>query len=540
MKEFADLISAVTFLLLVAAVVLFIIRPPEALRKLFAALGEAGSGLRKLRVGNVEAELAPDSSAPSPPTSSPTAELVAPPSERVESQPPATTADATTASATEQDLFWRAVGLAHDGNYQQALAEVREAGAPSEKTKRWRLAFIQQIAADQGSTRAFLDLQQTLTEDPTNADVRQLVATAFAERGEASRAEELLREGITIASSGEDQIKLIIAITALFRTAKRHDEAIKMLRTALGVPTELHLRSKLLVALAETYRYSTPPDLAAAFCAYELALQSEPGDTETRFALAYAYSEADQNAMAFHHYYNELLTRQPLNTTARNNAGVSARELKLPMMATRLQRQASESGNTLASSNLAFELIRIGFIDEARQVLQGAKANANPHARIALAEAEITTATSTEEQHLQIIERNSQTMSAWRQRIGRAFLEDLESPEAASGNYRGVSLSLELRITTNGMADGLLIVGNSPTRVTITGRLRGRVILYTWKTERPTDGSYYWPEDGHGVLLVSGNTIVGYRQKGASQDSFNLGTLVEFEGTRTEQNQVGA
>jgi hypothetical protein len=281
-----------------------------------------------------------------------------------------------------------------------------------------------------------------------------------------------------------------------------------------------------------------PTDINAAFAMYELALLANPGDTDARFAAAYAYHQHGQSAMSFFHYYESLGHKS--DSAARNNAGVSARALKLPITATRLQRQAAEDGYTLAASNLAFELIGLGFTPEAEAILAKARQQQQQHERVGLAQAQITTSQNEEEESRKTLKTNFDLMSQWRQKHARGLLS--KQPLDFGGTYRGGNATIRISTTeTAHTVEGTIFVIGGMRRSAFSGKLDGSVLDFTWKTEKPSDGSYYYPEEGHGLMIVQPPTIVGYRQKGSNRDAFDLSSLVEFSVSKAfDDNEAGA
>lgn len=317
----------------------------------------------------------------------------------------------------------------------------------------------------------------------------------------------------------------------LLRESGRSIEAVDLLKEQIERVSELHNRAIIYVALAELYQQGIPADMDSAFAMFELALLNNPGNSEARFAAAYAYQQHGQSAMAFFHYWETL--GHESDALARNNAGVAARTLKLPILATKLQRQAADGRNTLAAGNLAFELIAVGFVAEVDAILAAAKQVPNPDERVHLAEAHIITAKTNEEQSRKTLQTNYDLLTQWRQKQARAILTAYSGD--FDGSYLGGNVVLQIRASLNAI-EGTLSIAGEPRRATLTGTPNGMAVHYTWKTERPADNAWYLPEDGYGVLIFQTPIkIVGYRQKGTSRDAFDLGGFVEFTLTKSSE-----
>jgi hypothetical protein len=185
MKDAASLIYAIALLLGIVAVVSLAIRPPAAIREFTRGLREIVAAITHLKVGNIEAEMRHSDAAVATVTgtlpSIPSTASIDP--TRSDNDTRHVTPSHTSPSTTDE--VWRAVWLANERKYDEALSVVQELPAEVDATRIWRIAFIQYISANEGE-KAFPALRQTLTAHKANPSVRILVADALAERGEVS------------------------------------------------------------------------------------------------------------------------------------------------------------------------------------------------------------------------------------------------------------------------------------------------------------------------------------------------------------------
>jgi tetratricopeptide (TPR) repeat protein len=119
----------------------------------------------------------------------------------------------------------------------------------------------------------------------------------------------------------------------------------------------------MLQTLREVAELRKEHDLALA--AMERIVECEPDNRDTRFSLAYKYSERGNNDLALFHYLR--IPAQQRDALAWNNLGVAYDRFSMPAKAVDAFRQAKSRGETLAMSNLANKLIGAGFLEEARQ-----------------------------------------------------------------------------------------------------------------------------------------------------------------------------
>jgi tetratricopeptide (TPR) repeat protein len=146
-------------------------------------------------------------------------------------------------------------------------------------------------------------------------------------------------------------------------------------------------KSTLYKCLADFYKKQDNKELRAI--ALEKAVEFAETDTDLLFSLAYAYKESGEDALSLQ-TYKTVLALEPANSAALNNLGVQYSNFKLPIAAVEAYKESIELGTTLASANLAFNMLEVGLVDEAQQVLTAAKSAEDVHQNVLRAEADIT------------------------------------------------------------------------------------------------------------------------------------------------------
>src|SRR5262249_54775087 len=106
------------------------------------------------------------------------------------------------------------------------------------------------------------------------------------------------------------------------------------------------------------------------FGVLERILQFHPDDFETRFSLAFNYSEAAQNELSLLHYLK--IPYEDRGSVTWKNLGVAFDHCNLSSKSVDAYRKAEEAGETLAMSNLAQKFISSGFLCEANEVCKRA------------------------------------------------------------------------------------------------------------------------------------------------------------------------
>ncbi|HAI22500.1 TPA: hypothetical protein DCP77_00720 [Candidatus Collierbacteria bacterium] len=102
---------------------------------------------------------------------------------------------------------------------------------------------------------------------------------------------------------------------------------------------------------------------------YEKYLEYNPHDLDIRFKCAYEYSQIGEVQLALHHYLI-YLNKNKNDSTVLNNLGVIFDGEEMPSLAMEMYIKSSEQNNTLASSNLASQYLKIGLIKEASNLLR--------------------------------------------------------------------------------------------------------------------------------------------------------------------------
>jgi tetratricopeptide (TPR) repeat protein len=105
-----------------------------------------------------------------------------------------------------------------------------------------------------------------------------------------------------------------------------------------------------------------------ALAAMEYLLELNPADNETRFSVAYKYSNVDQQELALLHYLR--IPTQERDARSWNNLGVCLDSFDMPIKSVDAYRESDTKGETLAISNLAIKFLNAGFSNEAKVLLE--------------------------------------------------------------------------------------------------------------------------------------------------------------------------
>lgn len=318
-------------------------------------------------------------------------------------------------------VFWAASGeksLTALTEAVTALGELKPVVPPLE------VAELHSIALEMLTRHTqveYLDEQRKLAAQfPDSSTLEWAVADTLDRLGEyASAAESYLRAGSLAATPGDKAMALFAAGQARREAGNGADNAdLARQIEALIDPRKPDV--ELIWKAAQLWKDAG--DLDRFFAMAELVLILEPARTEERFSVAYAYGEHKRNALALHHYQS-LLKAEPTNATAWNNLGAAASALKLPAQANEAFEKARELKSTIATANLAHELIDIGHL-KAAQALCDEVANAfKDEERLLSAQSRIQSMPTEEADRAEKLVRETRVVRDFKQAWARAYLE---------------------------------------------------------------------------------------------------------------------
>ncbi|MFA6471001.1 MAG: hypothetical protein WCU00_03085 [Candidatus Latescibacterota bacterium] len=199
----------------------------------------------------------------------------------------------------------------------------------------------------------------------------------------------------------------------------------------------------------------------------ESLLDLKPDDTDTRFNLAYKYSQGNEQKLSLFHYL-----RIPENMRgggAWNNLAVQYDRLQIVGSSIKSYRKAEKAENTLAMSNIARTFYQAGFLQEAEDICMKAQNIKNFDKNIYNDLARIKEIPGEEMKKEEEIVKEVSYYSDFYKAYGRAFCKT--NPSDCIGQWEGPKCSLNLEIKGNSFIaegtyessyrSGLLALGTS-------------------------------------------------------------------------------
>lgn len=227
-------------------------------------------------------------------------------------------------------------------------------------------AYMQMLFCNKDT---FDELKALLKEHPKNSEVLEYLAKGYLNFEDSRTAAPFLEQAARCTKSTEDAIKLFGDAAFARLQLGNVDEANRLLDCAREkVAGNEELESALL--RIERKLSQETKEALRQIAAMERLLEINPADESCRFDLAYKYSEIGIEDLALHHY--SMIPYEARSGATWNNLGVAYENLGLTSKAVEAYRSSEEKGGTLASSNLAFKLLHVGFIPEAREICERA------------------------------------------------------------------------------------------------------------------------------------------------------------------------
>jgi tetratricopeptide (TPR) repeat protein len=284
-------------------------------------------------------------------------------------------------------------------------------------------------------------LEEIAKESSENAEVQRLLAKGYQEYKDYDKAAQCFEmaaqksEDVTYALSRHSE-----AILALSKAGKKEEaRAIREKMKALAPKVE---GGEAIIISAFRQVAELSGDSDDLFGLTERLLHINPSDTDARFNLAYNYSQKDQEDASLYHYLK--IPDQERGAMTWNNLGVEFDHFNLASKAVSAYRKSEELGETLAMSNLAYKLIKAGFLHEAEELSKRAMTIQGYHKNVSHAVAKIKDLPDEEKKKETEIAEKAVPLSEFYRDYGQALL--LEDQSDYIGQWQGLDCVLNVSI----------------------------------------------------------------------------------------------
>ncbi len=270
-----------------------------------------------------------------------------------------------------------------DGNYE-GVQKIYEAFLTTEEGKKntnrenWE-ALREFFLITYGKNGSIASLEKVAKKYTENSQIKQYVAQAYNDYQDYEKAAQYFMEAAEKADDEDKLARLGDATIAFFQAGNsaRFDSClVKMKNLALQVKNGEVLLINTLCKKAEIAE-----DIDHVVSLKEKLLDLKPDDSNTRFSLAYKYSQSGHENLSLFHYLR--IKPQAREGASWNNLGVQCDHFGLVNKSVNAYRKAEGFKETLAMSNLAQKYIEAGFLDEAEQICSEAVQIENYHKKVA-------------------------------------------------------------------------------------------------------------------------------------------------------------
>lgn len=287
-------------------------------------------------------------------------------------------------------------------------------------------------------------LEELAAKYRDNSEVQRYLGMGYRHYEEHEKAGQCF---IIAAERAEDNRKQLArhgdAAIAFVRAGRKEQvqEAIKKMKAL--VPQAQDGEIILINTLRQVSDIENDKDVL--FSLTERLLQLHPDDVESRFSLAYKYSQADENELSLFHYLKIPYQQRAAGTW--NNLGVQFDHCDLAGKSVEAYRKAEGLGETLAMSNLAQKLIKAGFLKEADEICNRAIKMTDYHKNIGQAISRIKAIPDDEQNKEKQVLDKARPVSEFYRDYGRAAAQNQMAEYV--GRWRGRDCELLITIKEN-------------------------------------------------------------------------------------------
>ncbi len=315
-----------------------------------------------------------------------------------------------------------------------------EMGSQKPNEKSWD-AYVEYVRLVFGKGGQLATLKRLSDENPQNSDIFSYLARAYGryqQDGESARAfENAAREAGDICV----KLKLLGEAASAHQRARNSEAAWEVIARMKSMAINTgEVETEVLSAQLKVAEIAKNDEVVIGVM--ERLLAVDPADNDTRFALAYKYSELGNEDLALFHYSKIPAVERSAITW--NNLGVAYNQLSLPAQSVTAYRQAEKMGETLAMSNLANSLVGVGFLPEAQQLCDAALAIKGFHKNVAITVGRLKEVPTEEENRETELIEKARPVSDFYKEVGRAVAK-LE-PATLAGRWQGPDSLLDVTL----------------------------------------------------------------------------------------------
>ena len=251
-------------------------------------------------------------------------------------------------------------------------------GYDSPNRETWE-AYYEYLLIRESQGGSWTKLTQLSNQYPDNQRIQKYLAQSYESVGENEMAAACYKILVLKAPDDREKMKFYAGAAINYAKVGKKQEVESLVEDLKNIASKVEQGNLLLIGSMRALSANSE-EKDDLWGLSERLLELNPGDLEARFDLAYRYSNEDKTELALFHYLKiPFQQRQPV---AWNNLGVVFETLGMPGKSINAYNFSRDSGETLAISNLAKNLIKVGFIDEAEKLCQEAMKKTDCHQNV--------------------------------------------------------------------------------------------------------------------------------------------------------------
>jgi tetratricopeptide (TPR) repeat protein len=269
--------------------------------------------------------------------------------------------------------FFLAVAFSGNANSEDDILDAyaaSEVGKDPYKKQAWD-AFCQWARILFGKSTTLLTLLKLSKDHRQNAHVQFYLGKAYEHFKQYADAADSYELAASSAPDAQRHVRYLCAAAIAYQHVCRPAEASAAIARARSLVVAASPTERELLDGQKTL-FTMTKETALVVGTLERLLELDALDAQNRFALAFQYDELGNSGLALYHYLM-IATSERTGATL-NNIGFTRQKLELPARAITAYRAASERGETLAMSNLAYKYLNAGFVVEAQAICDNALA----------------------------------------------------------------------------------------------------------------------------------------------------------------------
>lgn len=287
-------------------------------------------------------------------------------------------------------------------------------------------------------------LKELAEKYPNNSSVLICLAASLEKFESYGEAAQLFENASSKALDPAISLKFTARAAACYLRDKNTSATTKQVNQMKQMVKESRKGKEVLLNTLKTLA-EIAEDNEASIASMECLIDANPDDINTRFQLAYKYSQMGNNDLALYHYLK--IPYGERDSMMWNNLGVAYDAFSLSTSAVDAYKKAEDADETLAMSNLANKLLAAGFLTEAQQRCDRALSQQDYHKNIPEVISSIKETPEAEAKKENEILASAKPISDFYREFGKAML----SAEPSILPQRCKEPSCILDITLNGL-----------------------------------------------------------------------------------------